>query len=134
MKIDVMEKRNNPFMKRIDLMLSIDHTGKPTPRKDELVKTIAEKFKSVPEKVEIVYIFTETGKARSKAKARIWKEKVPEKKKLKEEKEKPKTEEVRKEIKESRNKNYRAKEREGKIGFIWKNFCFDRSFEINDQR
>jgi ribosomal protein S24E len=91
MKIDVVEKKENPFLKRTDLMLGVDHSGKATPNRDELEKMIAKKYKSIPEKVEIVYIFSEAGLSRSKVKARIWKEKAPEKKvrKKKPKKEKP---------------------------------------------
>jgi len=109
MKMDVVEKKENPFLKRIDLMLSIDHTRKATPKRDELEKMIADKFKSVPEKVEIVYIFSEAGLAKSKVKARVWKEKIVVKKEKKKEKkpEKPKetkTEEEKKPEKEDEKK------------------------------
>jgi len=107
MKIEIIEEKDNPFLKRRDLMIMIDHAGQPTPKKDDLVKFLAEKYKVENEKVEVVYIFSETGIARSKAKARIWKEK-PKVKKGKEEKEKPteeekpkeKVEEVKEEVKE----------------------------------
>ena len=102
MKIQIIEQKENPFLKRTDLMFFIEHTGQATPKKEEVEKLIAEEFKSVPEKIEIVYIFTETGRAKSKVKARIWKEKIVEKPK-KEEK-KPKVEEVKKEIKDEKPK------------------------------
>ncbi len=85
MKIDVLEKKENPFLKRIDLLLLVDHDKQPTPRKDELAKAIAEMFKSVPEKVETIYIFSEVGATKARVKARVWEEKPPEKKKKKRE-------------------------------------------------
>jgi len=100
MKLDVIEKKENPFLKRIDIMLMVDHKGQSTPKREDLEKSIAQEFKSVPEKVEIVYIFSGAGLAKSKIKARVWKEKIVEKKKPKEkkiEKEETKPEEVKEE-------------------------------------
>lgn len=91
MKIDVLEKRENPILKRTDLLLKVDHDKQPTPKKDELAKVIADMFKSVPEKVEIIYIFSDVGITKAKVKARVWEEKPPEKKR-KEKVEKPKEE------------------------------------------
>jgi len=104
MKMDVVEKKENPFLKRIDLMLSVDHTRKATPKRDELEKMIADKFKSVPEKVEIVYIFSEAGLAKSKVKARVWKEKIVVKKEKKKEPKKEKKPEKPKETKTEEEK------------------------------
>ncbi|MCX6821649.1 MAG: hypothetical protein NTW30_02615 [Candidatus Aenigmarchaeota archaeon] len=91
MKIDVLEKRENPILKRTDLLLKVDHDKQPTPKKEELTKAIADMFNSVPEKVEIIYIFSDVGATKAKVKAKIWEEKPPEKKK-KEKVEKPKEE------------------------------------------
>jgi len=93
MKLDVVEKKENPFLKRTDLILTVDHKGQATPKAEDLEKSIAEQFKSVPEKVEIVYIFSEVGLAKAKVKARVWKEKTIEKKKKKEAEIKEKKEE-----------------------------------------
>ena len=89
MKIDVTEEKKNPFLKRIDLMLMVDHTGSATPKEEELKKEIAKKFKSGPDHVEVVYIFTQAGIAKSKVKSRIWVGKAP----VKPKKEKPKPKE-----------------------------------------
>jgi ribosomal protein S24E len=94
MKIDVLEKRENSILKRTDLLLLVDHPKQPTPKKEELAKAIADMFKSVPEKVEILYIFSEVGITKARVKARVWEEKPPEKKKKM--KEKPKGEKVEK--------------------------------------
>jgi len=110
MKIDVIDKKENPFLKRADLILTVDHAGKATPKKDELAKMIADKLKSVPEKVEIVYIFTESGLSKSKVKARVWKEKVPVKKVKKEKVEKPKEETKPEEKKKEKPKEVKPEE------------------------
>jgi len=91
MKIDVLEKKENKVLKRTDLLLLVDHAKLSTPKKDDLAKEIATMFNSVPEKIEIPYIFSEVGIAKAKVKVRIWEEKPPEKKK-KEKVEKPKEE------------------------------------------
>jgi len=106
MKIEIIEEKDNPFLKRKDLMIMIDHAGQPTPKKDDLVKFLAEKYKVENEKVEIVYIFSETGVARSKAKARIWKEKP----KVKKKEEKP-SEEVKPEEKEEKGEKVESEEK-----------------------
>ena len=118
MKIEIIEEKDNPFLKRKDLMIMIDHAGQPTPKKEDLTKFLAEKYKVESEKVEVVYIFSETGIARSKAKARIWKEK-PKVKKRKEEKEKPTEEEKPKEkveeVKEEKKKEGEPERKEKKV-------------------
>jgi len=107
MKIDIIEKKDNPFLKRTDLILTIDHTGLATPKKDDLIKEIAGKFSSIPEKVTIDYIFSEYGLSRAKVKAKVWKEKPPEKKLKKRE---PKAEkEVKK--KEEKSKEQKVEEK-----------------------
>jgi len=105
-KLDIVEKKDNPFLKRTDLMLKVDHKGQATPKREELEKDIAKQFKSVPEKVEIVYIFSEAGLTKSKIKARVWKEKTvekrirkPKEKKLKEEPKKEEKVEEKEEVK-----------------------------------
>jgi ribosomal protein S24E len=81
MKLDVVEKKENPFLKRTDLILTVDHKGQATPKTEDIEKSIAEEFKTVPEKVEVVYILSEKGLAKSRVKAKVWKEKTVEKKK-----------------------------------------------------
>jgi len=118
MKIEIIEEKDNPFLKRKDLMIMIDHAGQPTPKKEDLIRFLAEKYKVESEKVEVVYIFSETGIARSKAKARIWKEK-PKIKKGKEGKEKPTGEEKPKEkveeVKEEKKEESKPEGKEKKV-------------------
>jgi len=108
MKMDIIEKTENPLLKRTDLILTVDHMGQATPKKDEIIKEIAGKFSSAPENVEIIYIFTESGLGRSKVKAKVWKEKPPEKKakkkegKVEEKEEKPAEKEEKPEKKEEK--------------------------------
>ena len=96
-EIKEVEKKNNPFLKRTDLVLSLIHKGMATPSRNEVIQKIAEKYGSKPEHIEISYIFTQTGLTESIVKARIWKEKI-----IKRE-EKPK-EEKKEEVKEEKPK------------------------------
>ena len=54
LKMDVVEERENKFLKRKDLMINLDHKGEATPKKDDLIAKIAEKFKADPKKIEII--------------------------------------------------------------------------------
>ena len=60
-QIKVLTEKKNPILKRTDLMLMVDHIGQPTPKTDDIIKKIAEKFNTSPEKVEVVYIFSQKG-------------------------------------------------------------------------
>jgi len=99
MKMDVTEEKKNTFLKRTDVMLMIDHANQPTPKVEDVKKEITEKFKTTPDKVEIIYIFTHSGDAKSRVKARIWEEGVPVKK-VKEKKETKAEEKPKEEVKE----------------------------------
>ncbi len=86
LKIDVLDERENLFLKRKDLMLLVDHAGSATPKTNDLIVKLSEKFKVDQEKIEIVYILSQKGTAKSKIKAKFWQEKVIKKEKPKEEK------------------------------------------------
>jgi len=83
--MNVLKESENIFLKRKDIIFTIDHEGKPTPKKSEIEEKIAEKYKVEKDKIEIVYIFSERGKPTSKIKARIWEQKPIKKKEKKEE-------------------------------------------------
>ena len=81
MKIETVEQKENPLLKRKELILKLDYEGAATPSKkavsDELAKTL-----SVPvENVEIRKLITEFGRSMGKAWVKVWDEKPPEKKK-----------------------------------------------------
>lgn len=97
LQIKEIEKNQNKFLKRTDLFLIIDHKGKSTPSEEDIVKEIAKKYKADEKKIEINYIFSEIGKASSRIKAKIWKDKIIERKK-KEEPSTPKEPESKEEI------------------------------------
>ncbi|MBU5689340.1 MAG: hypothetical protein KQA41_03900 [Candidatus Aenigmarchaeota archaeon] len=72
MQINVLKEYENKLLDRKDLLIEIEHTGQATPKKTEVEKLIVEKFKTKPDHVEIIYIFSYAGKPASKVKARIW--------------------------------------------------------------
>jgi ribosomal protein S24E len=71
-QISVLNEYDNKLLDRKDLFLLLDHAGQPTPKKVEVEQKIAEHFKTKPDHVEIIYIFSVPGKAASKVKAKIW--------------------------------------------------------------
>jgi len=71
-QINVLSEYDNKLLDRKDLFLLLDHTGQPTPRKAVVEQKIAEHFKTSPDHVEIIYIFSISGKAASRVKAKIW--------------------------------------------------------------
>jgi len=81
--VKVLEEKENPVLKRKDLLLMLDHKGEATPKSDDVVKLVIDKFKGDPKKIEIVYMFSKKGAAKTKAKVLIWKDKVIEKPKEK---------------------------------------------------
>ena len=79
--VKVLEEKDNPVLKRKDLLLMLEHSGEATPKRVDMEKLIADKFKGDVKKTEIVYMFSEGGRAATKVKAFIWKEKIVEKQK-----------------------------------------------------
>jgi len=96
MKIDIVNEKENPLMKRKELIVSIDFDKGATPSKADLQKSLAEQLKANIENLEISKILSEVGLPKGKAWIKIWKEKkVPLYSEIK--KEKPKKEEAPKE-------------------------------------
>ena len=75
MKFNVIEEKENPLLKRKELLLSIDYEGGSTPSKAELQKFLAEQLSANIENLEISKVLSETGLTRGKAWIKIWEEK-----------------------------------------------------------
>ena len=92
MKIDIEEHKKNPLMKRDEYVLSIDHSGKPTPSRQELLKEIAKEIKAKEDVIIINKIFSSPGSPVSKARIHAYgkKEDIPADKLAKMEKRKKK--------------------------------------------
>ena len=77
--LKILEESENKILKRRKLDLIVEHPGAPTPKKDDIIKSIAEKFKGDVEKIE-VWMFSDKGFPRTRIKAYIWEEKIVKKK------------------------------------------------------
>ena len=75
MKFNLIEEKENPLLKRKELLLSIDYEGGSTPSKAELQKFLAEQLSANIENLEISKVLSETGLTRGKAWIKIWEEK-----------------------------------------------------------
>jgi ribosomal protein S24E len=95
MKIEILSEKDNPLLKRKEVLVSIDYNGKSTISRSELQKMFSDQFKADITSVEISKILSEGGLPMGKAWIKLWKnKKVPiyseEKKGSKPAEEKPK--------------------------------------------
>ncbi len=72
-KTDSLKK--NALLNRDEYILSIDHSGKPTPKRAELLKEIAKELKKPEDCIIIDKIFTEFGRSASKLKVQVYEKK-----------------------------------------------------------
>lgn len=75
MKINIGEQKDNGLMKRKELNVVIDHGNEATPTKAAIQQLVAREVKKDVTNVEIVNIFSEFGKAKSKSTVYVWDEK-----------------------------------------------------------
>ncbi|MFC2143488.1 hypothetical protein ACFLQN_03750 [Candidatus Aenigmatarchaeota archaeon] len=104
MKIKILNEKENPFMKRKDLEIEIDHEKGATPTKSEIQQEIAKTTKADVTNVDVRNIFSYKGMAKSKSKVYVWTEKKVDdlSKKVKKEAPKEAKEEVKEQDKEER--------------------------------
>ncbi len=88
--MNVKKETYNKLLKRKELVIDLEHSGKATMSKTDLQNTVASDYKTEAGKVEVVDIFTDVGIAKSVARVFVWDEKILKKNK------KPKKEEVKK--------------------------------------
>lgn len=72
MEIKVLQEKNNPLLKRKEIMLEIDHTGKATPSREQLLSELTKIFNVEREKIVIDYILSQRGYPKAKAKIKIY--------------------------------------------------------------
>lgn len=72
MKIDVIEKKKNPILKREEMRVKINHQGKPTPTRGEILDDVATKLAAKKDLIIIDKIFSGFGKAESEAKVFLY--------------------------------------------------------------
>ena len=75
MKVNILETRENPLLKRKELICSIEHEGDPTPSKAAVQAYIAKTEKVKPKSIEIKKIFSPKGGINSKVLVYFWREK-----------------------------------------------------------
>lgn len=103
MKIEVISEKENPLMKRKELVVSVDYDKGATASKADLQKFLAEQLKANIENLEISKILSEFGLSKGKAWVKIWKEKkIPLYSEIK--KEKPKEQKAEEKPKEEPKK------------------------------
>jgi len=111
MKIKIVDEKQNPFLKRKELLIEIDHEGEATPSFDALQQFIIRETKEDPQKVEILNIYSSKGAAIAKSQVHIWEEKkIINKKKVKKEK-KPKEEKAAEPKKEEKKEEPKKDEK-----------------------
>jgi ribosomal protein S24E len=103
MKFKIVEEKENPMLKRKEIIMSLDYEGGSTPSKADLQKLLSEQLNANIENVEISKIMSEIGRTRGMSWVKIWQEKkVPiysEKKKETPKEEAPKEEPKKEETK-----------------------------------
>jgi ribosomal protein S24E len=91
MKFKILEEKENPMLKRKEMIMSLDYEGGSTPSKADLQKLLSEQLNANIESVEISKILSEIGRTMGKAWVKLWQEKkVPIYSELKKKEEKPK--------------------------------------------
>ena len=75
MKFDVLNEKENPVMKRREIVLSLDYGLASTPSKAELQKAVAQNMKASADNVEITKITSQVGKPFGTAWVKIWQDK-----------------------------------------------------------
>jgi ribosomal protein S24E len=75
MNIQVLVERENPLLKRKEVIVSLEYNGKATVSKAELQAMISKQFNADAESVEVSKILSEVGLPKGKAWVKIWKEK-----------------------------------------------------------
>jgi ribosomal protein S24E len=72
MKIETETKKENPLMKREEAWIKVEHEGKPTPPRREILAEVAKHIKAKEDCVIIDKIFTEAGRGASKVRVLVY--------------------------------------------------------------
>jgi len=74
MKIEIRHEKENPYLKRKEIMIEINHTAEPTPSKAALQEWLAKEKNVEKNRVEIKNIYSDIGRQHSKSSIFIWDE------------------------------------------------------------
>ena len=75
MRFKIIEEKENPVLKRKELVASIDYEQGSTPSKAEMQKAISEQLNANIENIEISKILSDNGRSIGMAWIKIWSEK-----------------------------------------------------------
>jgi ribosomal protein S24E len=75
MEMQIIDHKDNPLLGREEYWIKLDHTGKPTPTRIDILSFVAKELKSKEELVIIDKIFSSKGEASSKIKVFVYKKK-----------------------------------------------------------
>jgi ribosomal protein S24E len=116
MKFQVIEEKENPMLKRKEVLISLDYEKGSTPSKAELQKVLSEQFNANIENIEISKILSETGLSKGKSWIKIWQEKkVPIYSEIKKEEPESVPEKVEEVIEEPEEKKAKEEKPEEKV-------------------
>lgn len=85
MEVEVLEEKQNPFLKRKEVKVLITHSKEATPAKDKLKKLLAERYRVQEVQVQIDYVFSKKGLPESLARVNVLEEPTEQKKEEKRE-------------------------------------------------
>ena len=75
MELKISDEKENPFLKRKELKISIRHENSATPSKESITKELSEKYSVDASQVVVNFIVTKKGITESMASVKILKEK-----------------------------------------------------------
>jgi len=75
MKIEIKEEKENPFLRRKEFIVEVDHKDETTPSKAALQQYLVKELKKEAEYIDIRNIFSYSGMSKSKAKVFVLEEK-----------------------------------------------------------
>lgn len=72
MEIKILQEKDNTLLKRKEILLEIDHSGRATPSREELANELSKMFNTPKEKIVIDYILSMRGYPKAKSKIKIY--------------------------------------------------------------
>jgi len=75
LRLEIVEEKQNPVLKRKAIMINLDYEGRSTTSKAELQLAISKQLNVEPKHVEIKKIMSNFGKSVGKAWVNVWEEK-----------------------------------------------------------
>ena len=78
MKVSIFSEKDNPYMKRKEIVALVEHGGGATPSRAAIQQLLAKEWGAKVEQVDVKGVFTRVGRQASRVKVHVWYEpKVP---------------------------------------------------------